>query len=177
MSRAQDYIDALGEELQWCNSGERLPAIIRFAGTVPRLLREDDWLRMLGREWSGFDHVTKHLPELFKTPFGRAIKAESPVREMMDEGENLAFDALPDLVTIWRGCYPLNVAGVCWSLDRATAARFPFLNRYKGAGEPILLEAKVDKRCVVALKLDREEAEVIALSPRIISTVKIGGAK
>lgn len=50
--------------------------------------------------------------------------------------------------------------GFSWSLDRRTAAKFPFMTRYS-TDEPRLLTATISKNRAAALKLDRGEQEVI----------------
>jgi hypothetical protein len=70
---------------------------------------------------------------------------------------------LPEEFRVYRGCAEFNKAGVCWSLDREVAAKFPFLLRYC-VENPLLISATVQKSSVLAVKLDREEAEVITFA-------------
>ena len=69
-------------------------------------------------------------------------------------------EALPDQIVIYRGCGPENRNGLSWTLNRETAIGFPFKALYN-AKQPILLTATVSKRRIAALKLDRNEHEVI----------------
>lgn len=69
-----------------------------------------------------------------------------------------------------RGCYASNKRGLSWSLKREVAERFPFVNRYRQTeGRPLLIKASVSKKSVIASKIDRDEAEIIANDVRIIS--------
>jgi hypothetical protein len=80
----------------------------------------------------------------------------------MTKDEFTAFDALPDKITIYRGCGPRNKAGWSWSLSREKAVRFPFMSRY-WSDKPTLLTATISKWRAAALKLERNEQEVIVI--------------
>jgi hypothetical protein len=117
-----------------------------------------DWFTALGENWTGCDTIAQHKGALrllfvFHKPMWRL---------MMDEGENKFFASLPDKVTIYRGCGPENRDGLSWTLDRDVARIFPTLNRYHQK-MPLLITTTVSKKQIVAVKLDREESEVIAL--------------
>ena len=155
----------LKHELKWANSYDRLPTLLEWAG----LCDSGDWLRELGREWSMFDNVGMYADEL-----ADAIDLhhwdDYPIKPMMDGAELEAFDQLPEVLTVYRGCYALNKWGLSWSLDRTVAERFPFLNRYGGQGRPLLVKATLQKSQVAALKLDRSEAEIVTFArPKCVS--------
>lgn len=76
----------------------------------------------------------------------------------------------PALLPIWRSCYAPNKWGLSWSTDRDTAARFSTIHRYRQEGQPILVRAIVERDRIIALKHDRDEAEIIAWRPKHIST-------
>ena len=78
----------------------------------------------------------------------------------MDEEERAALEALPDQVTVYRGCGPDNKDGFSWSLKREVAEGFPYKALY-GTDQPILLTATVLKKKIAALKLGRNEHEAI----------------
>ena len=81
---------------------------------------------------------------------------------LMTPEELTTFRALPELVTIYRGCYEdLNEDGFCWSLDADIARRFPFLSRYTQTGTPVLITAEVPHDYIRFLKLCRGEFEVV----------------
>jgi hypothetical protein len=83
----------------------------------------------------------------------------------MSPEESAAYDALPQTVTIHRGCDASVLTGASWSLDWDTANSFPFLGRYK-VPNPVVVEARVKKSRTLALKLGRGEAEVITFGAR-----------
>jgi hypothetical protein len=141
------------------NSYTRLPTII---GMFHRTVSYSDWLTVLGGAWSCCDNISAHLSWLrVMLPRG------GPVQHMMTAAEQAAWDALPDKVTIYRGARH-NKLGASWSLDRSVAEKFPHFMRYNFGGDPVLLTAEVRKRDILALKLDRDEAEAIVLRGRRI---------
>jgi hypothetical protein len=92
---------------------------------------------------------------------------------MMTEGEQKAFSELPDELIVYRGCTTINKWGPSWTLDRSVAESFPFLNRYHhGENRPLLVKARIKKSEISALKLGRDESEVVCLGvmPKHIST-------
>ncbi|MBW3168178.1 Arm DNA-binding domain-containing protein [Qipengyuania flava] len=93
---------------------------------------------------------------------------------LMNEAETAALADLPEKFTIWRGCYQLNQRGLSWSLDRDLASRFPTLHRYRQDGQPLLIEAVLQREEVIALKLDRSEAEVVAWCPEVVRVSALG---
>lgn len=50
-----------------------------------------------------------------------------------------------------------------WTLSRDVAARFPLLSRYRQRG-PLLVTARAARRRALAVKLDRNEVELITLA-------------
>jgi hypothetical protein len=145
------------------NTSNRLPEVLDLA----ERMTYESWLRLLGEHWSGFDHITDYKLELFGLTDG-----VRPAKQMMDHKEWAAFEKLPDTITVYRGCGEHNKFGLCWSLDKRVAERFPFLNRHT-AKTPLLVTAVAQKEDILALKLDREEQEVITFDPEIISVEPI----
>ena len=159
------------EAVRLCNSYNLLPKIIGLCSN----LDVADWLRLLGENWTGCDNISQFAGELMgETPLSYVLDGEHALRQhLMDEREADHFAGLPDSVTAWRGCYAHNKCGLSWSLERATAERFPFLHRYRAEGQPLLVRAEVRKGDIIALKLDRDEAEIITASPKISATSHI----
>jgi hypothetical protein len=154
---------------RYCDSYSRLPTIIRLWFRCG--LAKADALALLGEHWSTCDNIGAHTDML------QTFLPDGPAPEMMTEGERAALDALPESVTVYRGAdRGVNEQGLCWSLDRAVAARFPFLNRYR-AQDPVLVTANVPRDRIVAVKLDREEAEVITKGAIVSSVVALGAGE
>ncbi len=79
---------------------------------------------------------------------------------MISYEDRMVFEALPEQITIYRRCGPINMFGFSWSLDRQIAAKLPFMMRYR-ADKPTLLTATINKNRTAALMLDRSEQEII----------------
>lgn len=141
------------EILLHCSSYEKMGAILDIAKN--HWGPSDIWFRILGENWSGCDNIFA-----YQNILKHLLPKEGPIVEMMTAEELAAYEALPDTVTIYRGCGKKNKKGASWSLDKNIAASFPFLNRYQ-VTDPILVTATVDKSHILAVKLDRNESEVI----------------
>jgi hypothetical protein len=141
----------------YANSYSRLGAVLALR---PRM-RRDEWLRLLGDQWSGCDNLWQYTVQLRE-----ALGARGPLVPMMSEAELRAYDLLPERVVIYRGAGKRNRAGISWTLSEATARQIPMLNRYR-VPDPTLYTAEVAKESVLALKLDREEDEVITLAAEV----------
>lgn len=148
-------IDAAKERLRWCNSFERLPELL----AMRRAMSTPDWWRLLGAEWDGFDNVGAYRDRLH----GFFLKANpTNLLAMMRGHEARALASMPDVLTVYRGCFNVNADGLCWSLCKPTAERFPTLNRYRRDHDtPLLVTGTVPKSHAV-LKLCRKEREVVS---------------
>ena len=154
------------EQLKFCDSFTRLPTLIDIAF----LMEPPEWLTLLGEEWSSCDNVSQYADELWDTPFG--YLADEPLEQrnyMMTDQQIVALEALPEVVTVFRGCYENNKRGFCWTLDQAIAEKFPTQLRYRQDGQPLLIRATIRRDLILALLHNRNEAEVIAIRPKIQS--------
>lgn len=146
------------DEIRFANSYTRLGAVLRLENNLSR----SDFLRLLGEHWTGCDNIRAYRKDL-----RRILGKFGPLREMMNEVENAAYDNLrgnsSNIVTIYRGCNRLNQNGISWTVNKDTAKRFPFLNRYRCAN-PRVVTATVLKEQILAVKLDRTEEEVITFA-------------
>lgn len=138
----------------WCDSYSRLGAIVHMAGKM----NKGDWFGVLGEWWTQCDNIAFLLWWLKEL-----LPRKGPVMEMMYEEEREAFRGLPENLTVYRGCGSWNKKGASWTLDRDVALKFPFLNRYR-VKTPLLITATVKKSKVLALKLGRNESEIITFS-------------
>ena len=103
-------------------------------------------------------------------------------RLMMDEKEQLYFDALPDEVTIYRGCNikELNYLkkkgntsclGISWTTDRGVAEFFAFR---VGNRDRVVVSAVVKKSSIITFINNRDEYECIfldifSINPQIVT--------
>lgn len=128
--------------------------------------RPSDW-QLLAEHWSRIDNVHTHRVHFDKLFREYRRDHGFPIREVMayagNVGAQAVYAALPDVVTVYRGCYEHNLQGLSWTLNRAIAERFPFQNRYKHPGlQPLLVTGRVKKSQIAFIECGREEAEVVA---------------
>jgi hypothetical protein len=147
--------DAKNKVIKFCSATTTLPTLL---GTLHRVMDLHDWRTLLGDVWTNCDNVGAYRDELKRAMFPTGQPHTRP--EMMTQREREALAALPELVTVYRGCGPENVIGCCWSLDRETATISPTLVGYRQES-PRLVTATVRRDRIVALKLTRNEKEVI----------------
>lgn len=160
LEKLQDALDMVG-------SYARMPLLLDLYWPLAENRRLADWYTLLGRNWSCCDNIGEHLDDLMDL-----LPDVGPVEELMDAAERAAFAALPEVVTVYRGAGKQNRWGASWSLSRDTAARFPHLARY-WQKVPMLYTAQVEKRRILALKLDRGEDEVVTLGARIVRSTRL----
>lgn len=98
------------------------------------------------------------------------FESERPGREhMMDEEEQAALAALPDTLTVYRGCHrELNEDGLSWTLDRDRAAWFARRFADVTGADPIVHVGEVRKADVMAYFLGRNEAEIVLINPDVV---------
>lgn len=146
--------DDVEELLVWGDSYQRLPMLLEMLPHLPRPVL----FQVLGNYWQGFDNIGH-----FRLPLAKLLRSASRAELdlMMDADEINALAAMPNAITVYRGCYAINRRGLSWTTDIEVAAKFPTLMRYRRPGErPLLLRATAYRgRAVV--KLGRDESEVI----------------
>jgi hypothetical protein len=149
--------------MQTCNSYERLGFVFEQTDN----LSASEWFELLGYAWSGCDNIGHYGFEFGCSIFSDTFEHPNPIRAMMNEVENKAYNALGETVTVYRGCYEgLNENGFSWSTHKEIAVNFISLNRYKQTdGIPILITATFSRDDVAAVKLDRSEFELIIRPP------------
>jgi hypothetical protein len=149
----------LEESLRFANSYNRLPTLLDAYKRGWGRRHTCTWFAVLSECWSSCDNIScfqRELEIIFRRNRNLWV-------EMTPSNERGALDALPEVVTIYRGCGTENKLGLSWSLSREVAAKFPFLHRYK-TPNPLLITARIKRAKIVGLMLeDRGEEEVIAL--------------
>lgn len=128
--------------------------------------------KALGMIWSISEDIAKHKYVLYRV-FSNATRQQLDL--MMGSKEMAALRALPEIIPIYRGCYPNNRSGLAWSTNKEIAAGFTLQNRYQQSGQPrLLLEARI-KREHAVLMLERNEQEIIATKIiRPVKTLELG---
>lgn len=170
LQHAMDLYERFDEELssnleearEWifknCGSSQRMDPLMHLLGQMDF----GDWLQLLGDLWCNCDNVGLYKDDLDKILKEWLDDPLTVIPELMSATEKDAFNALPDEIKIYRGCGPKNKAGMSWSLKREVAVRFPFNIRY-WAHQPLLLTATIRKERAAALKLERNEHEIIVI--------------
>ena len=157
----REYMD---QALMLEDSYNRIPYLLEHLFDLPA----DDWLHLLGEHWVSCDNIGQYQDEIREAVTCHC--SLTPIWQMMDAKENAAFTTLPEMLTIYRGCYEINKWGASWSLNREVAEKFPHLTRYSNEGRPLLIKATIPKSSVAALKLGRKEEEIITFfRPKCIS--------
>ena len=128
----------------------RVEAFIKIADK----LSDTDYWKLLSDVWIDTENQYAYLKE-----WKKLLASKRPNRHyMMTEDEDNIQRALPELVTIYRGCQKgINEDGLSWTLDKSKA-KF-FANRFGKKG--IILERTVSKNDIVAVLTGRGESEVI----------------
>ena len=108
----------------------------------------------------------------YRLELKRLLHGRGPRPLMMTPDEQAAFDALPDTLTVYVAAVSTIFAGPRgpWTLTLPPASRF--LNRYR-VDYPLLVTARVRKANAVALKLERNEREIITFAARRIAIASL----
>ena len=115
--------------------------------------------KALGLIWPLSDDIAKHKYVLYRV-FANATRYQLDL--MMEPREKMALKAMPEIIPIYRGCFPNNRSGLSWSTAKKIAAGFTLKNRYEQPGQRrLLLEARIRREHAV-LMLERNEQEIIA---------------
>ncbi len=145
-----------------------LAALLRLRAHTPRA----EWWRLLGLNWVRFEVELTREEDMRKL-----IREADPADRaaMMTPLERTHLAQLPEVFTVYRGCYGDEGGGLSWSLSPTIAARFPFIPQYRREGEtPLLLSGQVQRDGCVLL-LSRGELEVIATDPERVNSGDLTG--
>jgi hypothetical protein len=79
------------------------------------------------------------------------------------------YNALPAIISVWRGCEQGRERGLHWTTDRAVAEGFAEGKRCTNK-RPTLVQAQIPKPHVFAVFVNRQESEIV-LDPRRLRSV------
>ncbi len=153
----RDQIDAVETASELMNRVTK-PYKLAFLKYAAPLLSKQDTASLLVGAWISVESPNSD-PNLSKRELLSMFRSVGP-QALMDEEEYGAFQALDDVVTVYRGVTSYNaknVKALSWTLRRSTAEWFA--SRYGGEGT--VYEAQIQKEHILALFLGRNEAEVI----------------
>jgi len=74
------------------------------------------------------------------------------------------YDALPEIIPVWRGCEAGRERGLYWTTDRSVAEGFAEGKRFSNE-RPTVVQAQIPKPHVFAVFVNRQENEIV-LDPR-----------
>ena len=163
-SKREPTRNEIAEHLCWGNSYQRLPMIMEMIPFLSRPMLFD----VLGSGWTGFDNIGQ-----FRLPLAKLLRSatRAELDLMMTTDERAALAAMPEEITVYRGCYPINRHGLSWSTDINIAAHFPTLMRYRRPGEQPLLLRGIAYRDRAVAKHGRSEGEVIVVDAHRVEEV------
>ena len=126
-----------------------------------RVVKDIDYWELLGSIWIDSENIWQNFPN-----WKRLLRSKRPHKHaFMDADDKKEFKALPNRLTVYRGCVcGQNETGMSWTLDKAKATWFSsrFLRRDKGE-KPCVLEKTINKSKAFAYLTGRGESEVIIL--------------
>jgi len=141
------------------------------------LIEGSKWLRLLGECWDICDNISQYLNEILND--SPVASRTGPIKEMMNEEEinslHQTFDSSNLLLDVYRGCYRnFSENGICYSLSKEVAMKFPAIYRYRiYGGQPIVRHSRVFEDNVIAFKKGRNELEIIARCFAVVSDTNI----
>lgn len=158
--KADLILELIESRMVWCGSHERLGELLHL---LRRAGARTFW-NALAEWWTLCDDTWPHRPELL-----RQLRRHGPGRNYLPARDRSFLDALPERVTIYRGCSRSRVRGVSWTTDPEIAAGFARGHRAIPVPDPVVVEAEVDRARILAAFTDRQEAEVL------VDPLAIGG--
>lgn len=130
----------------------------------PTLTNSAYW-KLVAAVWTDLENIWQYAHELDRIFYPKRFD-HNKRRQMMKSKERKAYDALPNVVTVYRGCGPENQMGWSWTIDKKKGVWFA--ERFDGAGHGgVLLSARCSKVKILALFLARGESEVVIDPTRI----------
>jgi hypothetical protein len=123
-------------------------------------LPAEKWWSVLGNEWQSCDNI--HSYQDWLKPLFR--KCRRLRLNMMNRAERATYDSLPELLTVYRGCFTHGKEGMSWSLHREVAEKFPAVTMRVSVEDlperPLVCVMHIKKTECIYLG-DRNEKEIV----------------
>jgi hypothetical protein len=153
-------LDRASKELFTFDSYSRTEAMVYVVLSARREAADQikvfhEWGNMCDAPWSWRSIIADIL---------RRACSKVSLAEVLPPEARGFFDALPDLVSVLRGCEQGRERGLHWTTSRATAEKFASGQRCINP-RPTLVTAQIPKRYIFAVFDNRNEAEIV-LDPR-----------
>jgi hypothetical protein len=158
------YLDAISNVVGFCDSHERAEIMMTCVMGMPS---EIFWPVVIDN-WSVCDdswHVAGVLVALMRIHRGKKR------RKWMSPEQRKIYDALPDLVEIWRGTARSRVRSISWSTRREAAEGFATGMSAGPFADPVIAHAFIPKDAIFWAE-DGDEAEIV-LDPRRLRKLKV----
>jgi len=134
------------------------------------ILDDKAYWKIVGQAWVGCDNNTEDMMRWMSLLF-----SDRPCKEcIMADYDKKVYDALPEVMTVYRGCNKYTKHGMSWTLDRAVAEKFRrtrhciWVPRTRSGklGKFVtprtrILEMTIPKSAVIAYFGDRDESEIL----------------
>lgn len=88
-----------------------------------------------------------------------------PPHLFWNDEQKVFYGALPELVTVYRGCSRERMRGVSWTTDKTVAEGFARGHRGITIPDAVVAECRIAKQDIITVIPDRDESEVI-IDPR-----------
>jgi hypothetical protein len=160
----QAYLEAISNVVGLCGSHERAEIMMNCIMEVPS---EIFWPVVIDN-WCARDnswHVAGALVALMRIHGGKDR------RKWMSPEQRKIYDALPDLVKVWRGTARSRVRSIAWSTRREAAEGFATGMRGGPFADPVIAQAFIPKEAIFWAD-DGSEAEIV-LDPRRLRKLSV----
>jgi hypothetical protein len=114
------------------------------------------------------------LRQIMLSTLRRRVAQRSPI-EFLSLADRDFYDALPDRVTVLRGCSRRRVRGLAWTTDRVRAEFFARGGRLGRQPDPVIACAEIAKADIFFVSTGRDESEVV-LDPYSIKRLRLESA-
>jgi hypothetical protein len=151
------YLDAIDSVVGFCDSHERAEIMMDAIMFAPSEL----FWPVIINNWSACDcswHVAGALLTLMRIHGGKDR------RKWMSREQRKIYDALPDLVEVWRGTARSRVRSIAWSTSRNVAEDFATGMRAGPFADPVMAHAFIPKEHIFWAD-DGSEQEIV-LDPK-----------
>lgn len=154
--------DGVGQLLSLIRKSYRLPFLLYMVRG--KIISTKEAGNLLAEQWSLIENLSYDGTVPKRTVLRWIMAADKET--LMDAGELRQFEALPDIVTVYRGCRtPRAVKGMSWTLSeekaRWFADRMSLLSSGKCGDGSLVYRAKIRKEDIVGYLSGRGEREVI----------------
>ncbi|MPY73091.1 MAG: hypothetical protein GEU87_02420 [Alphaproteobacteria bacterium] len=113
--------------------------------------------------WMFHDNLLRRL---------RYRHARTPSYAYLPDDKRAFFDALPDIVTVYRGCSANRVKRISWTTDLAVATGFAQGHRWIPVHDPVIAKSTIPKASIFMMMSDRDEKEIV-LDPAQLGDIGI----